>query len=593
MNARNERSYVKKPATSHPRRQLWDGDTPTETPPPAGKAVIYLRVSSTQQAETDYDHEGFSIPAQREACTRKAEALGHQVIEEFLDRGESAKTANRPGLQALLARITDGDIDAVICHKIDRLSRSRADDVQIAMQIRASGAQLVSATENIDETPSGLLLHGIMSSIAEFYSRNLATEILKGTTQKAKKGGTPFKAPLGYLNTREWIDGREIRTVSLDPERAPLVQLAFDLYATGDYSLRDLQAILEARGLRSRPSRTGGALPLGPNRLSTMLRNEYYIGIVRYDGTSYKGRHQPLISDAVFDKVQQLLTAQRQSGERAWIHHSYLRGTLYCAQCGKRLYFTRAKGRGGTYDYFICDGRTKRACDQPHHRVAAVEAAIEHHYATIELTPKQQQTVRDALHTHIHELAAIADTETRRARAELTRLDNEERKLLTAHYQDRISDHLFAEEQARIRKERTAADQLLQRFQLNHHETLTTLDTALQLTTNIQHAYLNATPTERRLLNQALFKKIEIDTEDTTNHQLQAPYAQIHTLANHTSTNPAPSPRNAASSAANATPARKRRTPAQRVGGSYETLMVERAGLEPATPSLQSWCSPN
>ena len=99
----------------------------------------------------------------------------------------------------------------MIVHKVDRLARNRADDVEIVMQIRAAGAQLVSATENIDETPSGLLLHGIMSSIAEFYSRKLATEIMKGTTQKAKTGGTPFRAPLGYLNVREFVDGREIR----------------------------------------------------------------------------------------------------------------------------------------------------------------------------------------------------------------------------------------------------------------------------------------------------------------------------------------------------------------------------------------------
>ncbi|NDU78985.1 recombinase family protein, partial [Actinomadura sp. DSM 109109] len=157
--------------------------------------------------------EGFSIPAQRDACLRKAAAVGAEVVEEFIDRGESAKTANRRGLQALLRRLGEGGITHVIVHKVDRLARNRADDVAIAMQIKGHGAQLVSATENIDETPSGLLLHGIMSSIAEFYSRNLATEIMKGTTQKASKGGTPFRAPVGYLNTREIIDGREIRTI--------------------------------------------------------------------------------------------------------------------------------------------------------------------------------------------------------------------------------------------------------------------------------------------------------------------------------------------------------------------------------------------
>src|SRR5579862_8777647 len=220
-----------------------------------GRALIYLRVSSSQQADKDYDPEGFSIPAQREACKRKAEAVNAIVVEEYVDRGESAKTANRAGLQALLTRLEEGDISHVICHKVDRLARNCADDVQIVMKIRQHGAQVVSATENIDETPSGLLLHGIMSSIAEFYSRNLATEIMKGSTQKAKSGGTLARAPLGYRNLREWIDDREIRTVGLDPERAPLVRAAFDLYATGNYTLSELAQILEERGLKSRATK--------------------------------------------------------------------------------------------------------------------------------------------------------------------------------------------------------------------------------------------------------------------------------------------------------------------------------------------------
>jgi len=138
---------------------------------PGGRAVIYIRVSSAQQANKDYDPEGFSIPAQREACLRKAENLGLQVVEEYVDKGESAKTANRAGLQALLKRLEERDITHVIVHKVDRLARNRADDVAIVMKIRGAGAHLVSVTENIDETPSGLLMHGIMSSIAEFYSR--------------------------------------------------------------------------------------------------------------------------------------------------------------------------------------------------------------------------------------------------------------------------------------------------------------------------------------------------------------------------------------------------------------------------------------
>ena len=105
--------------------------------------------------------------------------------------------------------------------------------------------------------------------IAEFYSQNLAREIMKGSTQKAKQGGTPYRAPLGYLNSRIWVDGngrpvengagREVRTVTLDPERAPLVQAAFKLYATDDYPLSELSAIWKSAACWTRRSSCGWA----------------------------------------------------------------------------------------------------------------------------------------------------------------------------------------------------------------------------------------------------------------------------------------------------------------------------------------------
>ena len=151
--------------------------------------------------------------------------------------------------------VKDNRVKYVIVHKVDRLARNRADDVAINMAIRQAGAELVSVSENIDQTPSGLLLHGIMSSIAEFYSRNLATEVIKGTTQKAKNGGTPGRAPIGYLNVRRTVEGREPRSVEIDPERGPLMAWAFEAYATGDWTIRRLLAELTERGLTTAPGR--------------------------------------------------------------------------------------------------------------------------------------------------------------------------------------------------------------------------------------------------------------------------------------------------------------------------------------------------
>jgi site-specific DNA recombinase len=127
-------------------------------------AVIYLRVSTKEQAERGGMAEGFSIPAQREACTRKAAEVGLTVVAEFVDAGESARSAARPDLQRMLVYLAEHPVSAVIVHKIDRLARNRADDVQITLSIQNSGARLVSVTENIDDTPQGKLVHTISAA---------------------------------------------------------------------------------------------------------------------------------------------------------------------------------------------------------------------------------------------------------------------------------------------------------------------------------------------------------------------------------------------------------------------------------------------
>ena len=103
------------------------------------------------------------------------------VVKEFVERGVSGTSTNRPALQEMLRYLEEeqGNIDYVIVHKVDRLARNRADDVAINARFAEYGVRLISTSENIDQTPGGLLLHGIMSSIAEFYSKNLSNEVLK------------------------------------------------------------------------------------------------------------------------------------------------------------------------------------------------------------------------------------------------------------------------------------------------------------------------------------------------------------------------------------------------------------------------------
>jgi len=263
-------------------------------------AVSYLRVSTKEQAERGGRDEGFSIPAQREANLRKAKELNAVVIEEFIDAGESARKADRPELMRMIEYVKANRVAYCIVHKVDRLARNRADDVTIHLALKEAGVILVSSTENIDETPSGMLLHGIMSTIAEFYSRNLANEVMKGLTQKAQTGGTTGRAPLGYLNVRNRDElGRDIRTVDLDADRAPLVKWAFDAYATGNFSLGTLCDELEARGLTTVPTPKRPAKPLRTATLHRILQNPYYKGDITFKGARYDGTHERLVEPEV------------------------------------------------------------------------------------------------------------------------------------------------------------------------------------------------------------------------------------------------------------------------------------------------------
>jgi DNA invertase Pin-like site-specific DNA recombinase len=157
------------------------------------------------------------------------------------------------------------------------------DHVAIRATLRRSGFQLVSVTENIEETASGRLVEGIHALMAEFYSANLSSEIRKGHGPEGQDGRWPTRAPIGYLNVREKVAGKDIAKVVLDPERALLVREAFRLYATGEHSLPELQATMHAKGLTSPYSAKADA-PVSVSKVAEMLANPFYIGVVAWNG---------------------------------------------------------------------------------------------------------------------------------------------------------------------------------------------------------------------------------------------------------------------------------------------------------------------
>ena len=481
-------------------------------------AVTYLRVSTAEQAEKGGEAEGYSIPAQREANTRKAEALDAVIVAEFVDAGESARKADRPALQRMLHYVMQHHITYCIVHKVDRLARNRADDVAIHLALQQAGVQLVSTTENIDDTASGMLLHGIMASIAEFYSRNLAAESIKGMTQKAKTGGTPTKAPLGYVNVGVRDDmGREVRTVQIDSARGPLVAWAFKAFASGNWTVAQMHRELAQRGLTTRPTPKQPARPLSKSGLYRLLTNPYYKGTVVFRGATYRGSHVPLIPPEVFYQVQKVLEGHKSATDRTQIHDHYLKGLVYCGQCHSRLIIVHAHSHSGSiYPYFVCSGRQqgKTGCLFQAIRIEDVEDLVADHYQTLILPAGVREQLRNLVHARFDQMMAEAQPELDALTTKQKAIEGEQDRLLDAFLKGGLDEDTHA------RKQREQGEQLSQVkadiavLSQDYADARRHLEDALALLADPPKLYAAANADTRRLANQTFFKSIEVCERD-------------------------------------------------------------------------------
>ena len=487
-------------------------------------AVIYLRVSTKDQAQRGGEAEGFSIPAQREACEKRAQALGADVIMEFVDAGESARSVDRPELQLMLKFLEKKSCDYVIVHKVDRLARNRVDDVEINVAIQRSGAKLVSVTENIDETPSGMLMHGIMSSIAEFYSRNLATETRKGMAQKVKNGGTPGMVPFGYLNVRTRTpEGYEIRTVTVDPDRADHVRWIFGAYASGDLTMTQIREELERRGVTSLPRPKRPARPMATSHIENILSNRYYLGFVKFDGAWHAGRHEALITEELWEKVQDVRAGRVRTREKPQQHPHHLKGSLYCGHCGDLLGIEIVRnGKGVRYPYFYCLGRKKGRtnCNFKAVSITHVEKVVQQHWGTRELTDEQRRTIRQDVVDYLDKLLPERDKRLRAAQGDVKRLFDERDALLRAHYAGAVPLDQLRTEQERISAEIANAQRELATRKSNREELHDRLDAALRLLRDSEAFYARCRSREQRLMIQAVFERLYIVDDEIVGDKL-------------------------------------------------------------------------
>ena len=184
--------------------------------------ALYARVSSDKQAEKD-----LSIPAQLKALRHYALDRKWNVVKEFIDEAESARSADRPAFQEMIAEAKQKNVpfNAILVWKLNRFARNREDSIIYKSLLRRKGIQVISINEQIDDTASGKLLEGLLEVIDEFYSVNLAQDTVRGMKENALRGfHNGGITPLGYNVKKVVTNGQEKRTYEINEAEAPMVR---------------------------------------------------------------------------------------------------------------------------------------------------------------------------------------------------------------------------------------------------------------------------------------------------------------------------------------------------------------------------------
>ncbi len=307
-------------------------------------AIIYCRVSSKDQVDN------YSLPLQEKICREYAKRCGYEVIEIFVEKGESAKTIDRTQLKKLLDFISKNHkrVNAIIVPKLDRLARNMIDFTGLVASFSKLGIDIKSATENVDDSPAGKLTKNMIAAIAQF-DNDVRSERTRGGMREAiQEGRWCWRAPVGLKQSKDIDD----KTLLVPSEESLFIVEAFNLFTTGLYTQVDIMKMLRKKGFKR----------LTKGLLNRILRNPLYCGLIKVDWhpNYIPAKHKGIIPQEVFLKAQYILTGRKPSITPKTRNHPDfpLRNFVRCPKCGQGLTAGWSTGRKKVkYAYYHC--RTK------------------------------------------------------------------------------------------------------------------------------------------------------------------------------------------------------------------------------------------
>ena len=311
--------------------------------------ACYARVSTTEQAVN-----GHSIDEQNERMQKYCDAMGWKPCKLYTDGGFSGANTERPALQNLIKDVKAHKVERVLVYKLDRLSRSQRDTLTLIEDLfLKNGCEFVSMNENFDTaTPFGRAMIGILAVFAQLEREQIKERMIMGQEARAKQGkyhGSD-RTPVGY----DYVNGELI----INDYEAEQIRQAFELFV-GGMSIPKIVKTFNEAGIEHKYGKWQQSV------LRHILSRKTYIGYIYHKGIWYKGNHEPILTDEVFNAAQNIIDRTHAEtikyNRRYGKASSYLGSLLFCAECGNRYAKLSTSRNGVKWEYYTCNTRRSKA----------------------------------------------------------------------------------------------------------------------------------------------------------------------------------------------------------------------------------------
>ncbi len=414
---------------------------------------LYARKSTDVE-----DKQVMSIEAQLTELRALAKREDVNILETFIEK-KSAKIPGRPLFNEMMARIEKGEAVGIICWKLDRLARNPVDDGKIKWLLQTKVIHKIITPERIYRPEDNTLISAVEFGMANQFILDLSSNTKRGLREKVRRGEFPSLAPIGYLN-----DPRT-KTVVVNRKKAELIKGAYELYAQNNSRLEDISNFLAEQGHISSHGK-----PLHRDQISMLLSNPFYYGHFRYMGEVYEGRHKPIVTKQLWDKVQEVLKGRSKVRVNAFAPQP-LCGLFRCGECGCMITAenkTKRQINGTThhYIYYRCSKR-KGPCSQPCIRGEELDKQLSELLGNYVMPPEWEQQWLDMAEKDARDSDRLISGFVQDLWSKITDIDRKLQRLKDIYLDQDIEREEYLKDKNSLMSEKKSLEGQIARFEQN------------------------------------------------------------------------------------------------------------------------------